>query len=189
MQELMAKGWVECAGQPLARAPFRALFKAIGDTWGSGDGKTDFYLPDLRGQTLRGWNDSGSQKQAPAFNGDPNAQQRTAPRPEIAAPGTQGNTGDNVGSIQAGGIGDHVHSPAIPGGYALKNMHKEELGDGMYMPVNFANGSFDTGGVKGAAPENRVNNVYVMYAIYVGAPVTVNSQTKMLVRKEVPKAQ
>jgi hypothetical protein len=188
-KELAANGWVECAGQTLSRsAPFDQLFRAIGDAWGSGDGRIDFYLPDLRGQTLRGWDHTGSQKQAPAFNGDPSATQRTAPRPEIVPPGTQGNTGDNVGSIQPGLVGDHVHSPAIPGEYALENIHNVELGNGKYMPVNNPGGSFDTGGVKGAPKENRVNNVYVMYAIYVGTPVTTVTDANGQVRvQKAPK--
>jgi hypothetical protein len=180
MQELMGNGWVECAGQPLPRAAFTKLFKAIGDTWGSGDGKTDFYLPDLRGQTLRGWDHDGSQQQAAAFGGDPDFKTRSAPRPEIAKPGTQGNTGDNVGSIEPGLVGDHTHTTAQ---YSYENMHNVELGNGMYMIVNQKDKSFVIGPVTGSPKENRVNNVYVMYAIYVGVPVTVNSATHKLVRR------
>lgn len=180
LQELMAKGWVECAGQTLSRQSFPTLFKAIGDTWGSGDGRTDFYLPDLRGQTLRGWNHYGSQKQTAAFGGDPDFGARTAPRPEIAAPGAKGNIGDNAGSVQAGLVGTHVHTTT---GYGGRGIHDAQFGNGIDMLANFDNASFDTGGVKGSPKENRVNNVYVMYAIYVGAPVTPNANTGMLVRK------
>jgi Phage Tail Collar Domain len=183
-KELLANGWVECAGQTVSRsAPFDQLFRAIGNSWGSGDGHLDFYLPDLRGQTLRAWNHTGSQMQNPAFGGDPDATNlnvRTPPRPEIPPPGTQGNSGDNVGSIEAGMVGDHVHSPVLPG-YGAENMHNEEFGNGKYMPVN-ENKPFDSGGVKGSPKENRVNNAYVMYAIYVGAPVTTVTESSGQVR-------
>ena len=53
-KELLAQGWVECAGQTVPRtAPFDQLFRAIGDAWGSADGHLVFYLPDLRGSFLR----------------------------------------------------------------------------------------------------------------------------------------
>jgi hypothetical protein len=139
----------------------------IGDSWGSGDGKTGFYLPDLRGLTLRGWNHAGSEKQTAAFGGDPNSAQRSAPRPEIPAPGTQGNTGGQVGSIQAGLVGNHTHTTPD---YAFQNLHNAERGNGIYTILNDNNVSFLTGGVTGSPAENRVNNVNVMYAIYVGTP-------------------
>jgi hypothetical protein len=179
-QEMMAQGWVECAGQTLSRAAFPKLFNAIGDSWGSGDGRTDFYLPDLRGQTLRGWDDKGSQKQAPAFGGDPDALTRAAPRPEIAAPGTAGNTGDSVGSIQPGLVGQHSHTNP---NYSYWQLHNAERGNGIGMFMNYS-GGMPSGPVDGGPAENRVNNVYVMYAIYVGAPVAVDNQTKQLTRRK-----
>jgi hypothetical protein len=176
-QELMARGWVECAGQTLAREDFPSLFKAIGDSWGSGDGKTDFYLPDLRAQSLRGWNHGGnSQKPSAAFGGDPNAQSRTAPRPEIVAPGTQGNTGDDIGSIQAGLVGQHTHTNP---NYKYGSLHNAEQGNGIGVPMNISGGGLGSGPVDNGPGENRVNNVYVLYAIYVGGPVTVDSGVKL----------
>jgi tail collar domain len=184
-QELMAQGWVECAGQTLPRTGFVKLFNAIGDSWGSGDGKTDFYLPDLRGQTLRGWNHGGSQQQAAAFGGDPNAQARTAPRPEVPPPGTKGNTGDDVGSIQAGLVGQHTHTNSD---YRYGQLHDAQQGNGIGMPMNIAGGGLGSGPVDGSPAENRVNNAYVMYAIYVGAPVALDMQTKKLTNKKIPTA-
>jgi microcystin-dependent protein len=109
-KELLSRGWVECAGQTVPRAaPFDQLWRAIGDSWGSADGKYVFYLPDLRGTILRDWNHGGSQPQSPALGGDPDAGTRAAPRPEIPAPGTQGNTKDNVGSLQADALQQHIH--------------------------------------------------------------------------------
>ena len=34
-----------------------ALFAAIGTTYGAGDGRSTFNLPDLRGEFIRGWDD------------------------------------------------------------------------------------------------------------------------------------
>ncbi|OWY38131.1 hypothetical protein CEK28_14055 [Xenophilus sp. AP218F] len=50
-------GWVKCDGALLSRAAYPALFAAIGTTFGAGDGKTTFGVPDLRGEFVRGWDD------------------------------------------------------------------------------------------------------------------------------------
>lgn len=51
-------GWLKCNGAAVSRTTYAALFSAIGTTWGNGDGSTTFNLPDLRGEFVRGWDDS-----------------------------------------------------------------------------------------------------------------------------------
>jgi len=51
-------GWLKCNGAAVSRTTYAALFSAIGTTYGSGDGSTTFNLPDLRGEFVRGWDDS-----------------------------------------------------------------------------------------------------------------------------------
>lgn len=51
-------GWLKCNGQTVSRTTYAALFTAIGTTYGAGDGSTTFTLPDLRGEFIRGWDDS-----------------------------------------------------------------------------------------------------------------------------------
>jgi len=199
MAELMKQGWVECAGQPASRTELPDLFKAIGDTWGSGDGKTDFYLPDLRGLFLRGWDHAGSQKQLPAFGGDPDAtdpkRPRTAPRPEIAAPGTKGHDGDRVGSMQDDAAEQHNHTDTghkhnvvdsstkynevqiakdPPRIFALANGGSmAQTGTGQSNLSGPTNPS--TGKPVKQATENHPKNAYVMYVIYVGRAVTMDA--------------
>ena len=43
------RGWAPCNGQLLPIATNTALFSILGTTYG-GDGRTNFALPDLRGQ-------------------------------------------------------------------------------------------------------------------------------------------
>lgn len=38
-----------CDGRALSRAEYRELFEVIGTTWGEGDKKSTFHIPDLRG--------------------------------------------------------------------------------------------------------------------------------------------
>ena len=43
-----------CNGAAYSRTKYAALFEDIGTTWGAGDGKTTFNVPDLRGVVIRG---------------------------------------------------------------------------------------------------------------------------------------
>ncbi len=79
-------GWLICDGSAVSRTTYADLWTAIGTNFGQGDGSTTFNLPDLRGKFPRGV-DGGA-------GNDPNAATRTAQT-------TGGNTGDNVGSVQA----------------------------------------------------------------------------------------
>ena len=51
-------GWLVCDGSLLKVSDFKSLYNVIGDTFGKGGDET-FYLPDLRGQFVRGWDNSG----------------------------------------------------------------------------------------------------------------------------------
>lgn len=51
-------GFLECNGALLSRAVYANLFAVIGTTYGVGDGSTTFAIPDLRGEFIRGWDNS-----------------------------------------------------------------------------------------------------------------------------------
>jgi len=51
-------GWLKANGAAVSRTTYAALFTAIGTTFGVGDGSTTFNVPDLRGEFIRGWDDS-----------------------------------------------------------------------------------------------------------------------------------
>lgn len=87
-------GWFICNGRTLDRAAYVELFDAIGTSWGAGDGKQTFSLPDLRGLFLRGV-DTDSKR-------DPDASSRTS-----LADG--GNAGAQVGSYQDDTFLAHSH--------------------------------------------------------------------------------
>nr|DAJ85791.1 MAG TPA: tail collar fiber protein [Caudoviricetes sp.] len=50
-------GWLKANGATVSRTTYAALFDAIGTTFGAGDGRTTFNLPDLRGEFIRGLDD------------------------------------------------------------------------------------------------------------------------------------
>lgn len=51
-------GWLKANGAAISRTTYASLFAAIGTTFGVGDGSTTFNVPDLRGEFIRGWDDS-----------------------------------------------------------------------------------------------------------------------------------
>ena len=51
-------GWLKANGATISRTTYASLFSAIGTTYGAGNGTTTFGLPDLRGEFIRGWDDS-----------------------------------------------------------------------------------------------------------------------------------
>lgn len=87
-------GWLECDGSAISRTTFSVLFTAVGVRFGIGNGSTTFNIPDLRGETRRGW-DHGR-------GADPDAGSRTD--------SGDGTTGDNVGTKQDDAFQSHTHT-------------------------------------------------------------------------------
>lgn len=51
-------GFLKANGGAVSRTTYADLFAEIGTTFGAGDGSLTFNVPDLRGEFLRGWDDS-----------------------------------------------------------------------------------------------------------------------------------
>lgn len=60
-------GWLKANGAAVSRTTYADLFAAIGTVFGTGDGSTTFNLPDLRGEFVRGWDDSRGVDSGRAF--------------------------------------------------------------------------------------------------------------------------
>jgi len=103
--------WLVCDGRSLSRYEHGVLFSAIGTAWG-GDGEPTFFLPDLRGQFLRGVDKAADGTTTPQHDAD--RDERRAFQPE-AANGTPGNAGNEVGSFQDDEFLQHIHRIADPG--------------------------------------------------------------------------
>ncbi len=143
---LWQEGWLLCDDTSLGthNSNYQALHDIIGFTYGSAG--NSFYLPDFRGQFLRGA-DNGRGK-------DPEAATRTHPRPDLANPGT---SGDNPGSVQDGQIASHTHTYSkFSDGHYLQN----GLGSDVR---NLDAGSAISSAIGGA--ENRPVNMSVYYII------------------------
>lgn len=131
-------GYMICDGRSLAVSSYPALYAAIGDAWG-GDGGTNFNLPDLRGQFLRG-KDTGQ-------GIDPDAATRTALN-------SGGNSGDAVGSYQADEFKSHRHDTYSNAAGVLTDH------TGTFW-VSQINGQTEPAG----GNESRPKNAYVLYVI------------------------
>ena len=57
-QNTAPAGYLKANGAAVSRTTYADLFAAIGTTFGTGNGSTTFNLPDLRGEFIRGWDDS-----------------------------------------------------------------------------------------------------------------------------------
>ena len=58
---------MECSGAAVSRTTYSALFAITGTTFGTGDGSTTFNLPNLRGEFIRGWDNSRGVDSGRAF--------------------------------------------------------------------------------------------------------------------------
>jgi hypothetical protein len=63
-------GYLLCDGQAVKRLQYPSLFAAIGVTFGPGDYRSTFNLPDLRGKMVRGWGPVNSLDPQRAFGTD-----------------------------------------------------------------------------------------------------------------------
>lgn len=57
-QNTTLDGYLKCNGAAISRSTYSNLYNTIGTTFGIGDGSTTFNIPDLRGEFIRGWDDS-----------------------------------------------------------------------------------------------------------------------------------
>jgi microcystin-dependent protein len=132
-------GWLECDGSAVNRSTYSALFSAISDDYGSGDGSTTFNLPDYRGYFLRGYDNSAGN--------DPDAATRTDRG--------DGTTGDDVGTAQASQNKAHTHNvPGAAGGSGYSTVDRRTDGRTWSPATDSSGGS-----------EARPINKYVMWII------------------------
>lgn len=174
--------WMVCDGRKLSDVQFPELHKQIGNTWG-GDGAPNFYLPDLRGQFLRGV-DRKQDGTADATLRDPDRDSRDSFTPPDA-PANPGNTGNAVGSFQGSATsrpgtqfvtdnpGDHYHGDptwnGLGGPYELATSYR---GPGGYdygpQSAPTTNAGAHTHVITGGGDrETRPVNAYVYFIIRV----------------------
>ena len=145
-------GWLKANGAAVSRTTYAALFAAIGTTFGAGDGRTTFNLPDLRGEFIRGLDDGR--------NIDRGRRLGTAQGDAI-----RNITGKLDGSAMGSGNqvleGKMIASGAIGTTYQQRQWSGDQGGWGE-QSVSF---DFDASRVVPTASENRPRNVALLACI------------------------
>ena len=146
-------GWLKADGSAVSRTQYPALFAAIGTTFGVGDGRTTFNLPDLRGEFVRGWDDGRAIDPGRAFGS------------------AQGDAIRNItGSIDTGGNGGHqlFDEATATGALAISQRRwkawTSDTQDGRNNPAAF---DFDASRVVPTAAENRPRNIALLACIKI----------------------
>jgi len=119
-------GYLFCNGSPVSRATYPNLFSAIGTTYGAGDGRTTFNLPDLRGRAAVGHESMGAE----SFSG-----RLTNSRPgniNATLLGASGGAETHTLTAQETGLNSHEHSHDVnvSWGGGSENGNKCNGGDG-----------------------------------------------------------
>jgi microcystin-dependent protein len=145
------EGWLLCDGRSINRTVYSDLFDAIGTSWGTAN-SIEFNLPDMRGQFLRGIDNSPTQG---ASDTDPDRTSRIVSN-------SGGNSGVNVGSKQADAFKNHTHQ------------ERPNIGNVWLNPFSSSGGTWPdayNGNVLGpqtgatGGNETRPTNVYVYFIV------------------------
>ena len=96
-------GFIKANGAAISRSTYADLFSAIGTTFGAGDGSTTFLVPDLRGEFMRGWDDSRGVDNGRAF-GSAQASQFGAHN-HLSGTTTHDSHSRAYGGVAASGVG------------------------------------------------------------------------------------
>lgn len=137
-------GWLICDGTALNRNTYATLFAVVGTRFGYGD-SSNFRIPDLRGQFLRG-RDGGVGR-------DPDRNSRTAMN-------SGGATGDAVGSVQGDQFRSHRHGVPIDSNGSNADNPTLNQTSGSDENYSLTPGTDSAGG-----NETRPTNAYVNYII------------------------
>lgn len=98
-------GWLKANGAAISRTAYAGLYAAIGTTFGAGDGFTTFNLPDLRGEFIRGWDDSRG-----VDGGRTLGSQQSGAIERHSHSGSSASAGGHSHTGSAQQAGDHNHS-------------------------------------------------------------------------------
>ena len=97
-------GWLACTGQLVSRTTYARLYAAIGTTWGAGDGRTTFAVPDLRRRVRAGASGAATPRLGNTVGSTGGSETHTLTTSEMPAH-THGD-----GTLGAAGGGSHLHS-------------------------------------------------------------------------------
>jgi microcystin-dependent protein len=157
---LAKAGWLFCNGAPQSTggaSGLPALYQVISNYYGA-DNQSNFRLPDFRGKFLRG---VVGQLIPGTVSLDPEYLTRTPPQPGLPF---KGNSGNQVGSMQATGFAAHTHS------YTYNNDYWETAGTLVGFTAEAHKAATWTSDANSSLKESRPINIGVNYIIKASVP-------------------
>ncbi|MEY3367861.1 MAG: hypothetical protein RI973_1016 [Bacteroidota bacterium] len=161
-------GWLLCNGQALSSAQYPELFSVLSTQWGNGSSGsgagagTNFNVPDLRGEFLRGL-DNGRGLDPGRTLG--NVQSGATKLPATPFTGTTNNTGGHTHQLKRKGTADssHTHGDTPTDYVAAVPSDNYNVSDVVMGSAGSHAHTVDIGG--GGDSETRPRNVSVNYII------------------------
>lgn len=159
-------GYLECDGQLINRTTYAALFAKIGETFGAGDGSTTFAVPDLRGEFIRGWdNTKGTDTGRALGSFQTNTIQAHTHDGSTLVTNNTGSHAHSVSTINQGESTNHS-AGTIPTGHVSTTSGGTANGSAIGSAGSHAHSILGNTGSTGSA-ETRPRNIALMYQIKV----------------------
>ena len=136
-----------------------SLFSSISTTWGVGDGSSTFNLPDLRGQFVRGWDNSAGVDSGRSFASSQSDQNKEHNHTASTTSLTGGIRKISEG-FGAGGSATGVFTKTSDGNNSITGSSSTSPGGGVDFDGSHTHTIANDGGT-----EVRVKNYALMYVI------------------------
>ena len=153
-------GFLECNGSNISRSTYATLFSTISTTFGVGDGSSTFALPDLRGQFIRGWANTGSTDASRVFGSTQTDQNKNHTHTTDSTSLTGGIRKISEG-FGAGGSATGVFTKTADGNNSITGSSSTSPVGG----VDFDGTHTHTISSSGGGTEARPTNLALMYII------------------------
>ena len=153
-------GFLECNGSNISRSTYATLFSTISTTFGVGDGSSTFALPDLRGQFIRGWANTGSTDASRVFGSTQTDQNKNHTHTTDSTTLT-GNIRKISEGFLAGGSATGVFTKTSDGNNSITGSSSTSPVGG----VDFDGTHTHTISSSGGGTEARPTNLALMYII------------------------
>ena len=153
-------GFLECNGSAISRSTYASLFSILSTTHGAGDGSSTFNLPDLRGQFVRGWDNSAGVDASRVFGSTQTDQNKNHTHTTDSVTLTGGIRKISEG-FGAGGSATGVFTKTSDGNNTITGSSSTSPVGG----VDFDGTHSHTISSSGGGTEARPKNVALMYII------------------------
>lgn len=163
-------GFLECNGAAISRTTYSTLYSVINTIYGVGDGSTTFNLPDLRGTTVRGYDDGRGLDPGRSFGtyqGDAYASHNHTA--SVSDPGHTHST--NVSDpghwhyVNAGMYGSGSGGADLNPQHGVNGATTTTVTTGVSVSVNGSTTGISVSTGASGSSETRAKNVALMYCI------------------------